>query len=310
MMSADSTLAGIIPAVPTPLTDDDEPHLPNLQTHIRSLEEEGCQGILLAGSAGEGVSLSSLEREAVIAAGAEAAGAMTVIAATGAANLPETLRLTRTTFKLGAHVALIVPPFYYKRVKVRGLTQYFLRILEEAVPEEGRMMLYHFPQLSGVPVSFELMEALLEHDPHRVVGLKDSSGDVSRLQAWRERFPDLRLFVGDDRLLLEGLRLGAAGCISAPANLLAPLSLAVLEGHEAGDPVAENLQDLLTEARMLLEAHQPFPATIKALLAERYGTSGWNVRPPLEPLPEREKAGLLQSLSESGAAAHVDWLHS
>ena len=170
-------------------------------------------------------------------------------------------------------------------------------------------MLYHIPQVAHVSVSFDLLEGLLEAAPDRVVGVKDSSGDPDHLRDLCLRFPELRIFAGNDRLLLKGLQLGSAGCITAAVNVLAPLDVAVYQAFKSQKQSdAERLQARLTAARAVLESYPPFPSTIKYLLSKRYQTPGWVPRPPLMPLGEAERKALVRELGEVGLEAWIDWL--
>jgi len=188
-----------------------------------------------------------------------------------------------------------VPPYYFKKFTTQGLADYFIRVFDEAVPEGKQLFLYDIPQTTGIPVSHELAARLLEHDEHKLGGVKDSTGDLSHAQAWISAFPQLKIFVGTDKLLLEGLKSGAAGCITAGANLFAPLAVKVYRAYKEGrDPSA--IQAELSAARAALERYLPFPATLKALLAQRYRTPGWFVRPPLIELTPEQMEDLEQAL--------------
>lgn len=308
-MSCGLDLRGVVPPVVTPLTKEDQLALNNLQLHIRAMIQDGCSGVLLMGTTGEGPSMGLDERRTIIDVGVEAAEGGFVLAHTGCASLQDTLILTRHAYESGADAAIVVPPFYYKNVPVEGLLTYYRRLLDEAVPDDGHILLYHIPQVSHVPVSFELLEGLSDLAPDRFVGLKDSSGDLAYLQELRRRFPQLRVFVGTDRLLLEGLRLGTAGCITAAVNVLAPLDTAVYRAFTSGrQSEADDLQAELTIARDVLERHMPFPPTIKHLLSRRYGGSGWEPRPPLVGLSAEERAALERGLIQAGVGKWLDWL--
>lgn len=308
LMVSKQDLGGVVPAVATPLKDG-ELHLANLKLHLRQLAEDGSCGVLLMGTTGEGPSLSLAEREAIVEAGREYAGDMMLMAGTGCASLAETITLTRRAFESGAEAVVVVPPFYFKSVSEEGLLTYYRALLDEAIPGGGLLVLYHIPQVSGVPISFDLLEKLLAVDSERVAGIKDSSGDIEHSRALCRKFPDLRVFVGDDKLLHEGLKAGAVGSITAGGNVLAALAAAVYKVYQDGQD-ATPYQDQLTAARSVLDGFTPFPASVKSLLAARYGSDGWDVRPPLTPLPEAERAALLSSLAELGLPQeHFAWLY-
>jgi 4-hydroxy-tetrahydrodipicolinate synthase len=100
-----------------------------------------------------------------------------------------------------------------------------------------------------------------------------------------------------DDLILDGLRAGSAGCITAEANLLAAPAAALIQAFRAGKD-AQPWQDMLVEARVVLP-HTPFPVAIKGLLAERYADPAWaEVRPPLMPLDSKDRAVLVEGLRQ------------
>lgn len=302
-------LSGIVAAAATPIQDG-RPHLKNLEVHLRQLAADGCSGVLLMGTTGEGPSLSLEERVEVIGAGREFAGEMMVMAGTGCANLPETISLTRRAFECGVDAVVVIPPFYFKSVSDEGLLAYYLAVLDEAVPDHGRLVLYHIPQVTGVTVSFELLEGLMARRDERVAGVKDSGGDVNHGRELCRLFPSLRVFVGDDKLLYQGLQFGGVGCITAGANLLAPLAADVYREFRHGErDIAERYQERLTAARLVLEEYKPFPASIKGLLGVRYGTEGWEVRPPLTAIRKVELAKLTERLMALDLPEeHFGWL--
>jgi 4-hydroxy-tetrahydrodipicolinate synthase len=302
-----SRLKGVIPAVVTPLNASDQPDLESLRRHIRVLAREGCDGILLLGTTGEGPSMGLSERESILDAGLSAEEDLFVMVGTGLPSLSDSLYLTRRAFQLGADVAVVLPPYYYKRVTDQGLLDFYRRLLDQAVPEGGMLMLYHIPQVTQVPLSFGLIEELVNISDRRLAGIKDSSGDLAHAKELCDRFPQLRVFVGTDKLLLDGLQSGAAGCITAGANVLAPLDVAVYRTF-ASNQDAESLQSQLTAAREILERYQPFPAGLKSLLALRYGNHSWNVRPPLVPLSEEDRNDLISALRNLDLDNRLPWL--
>jgi 4-hydroxy-tetrahydrodipicolinate synthase len=300
-------LAGVIPAVATPLSADDRPNLPILKRHLWSLEQEGCSGVLLMGTTGEGPSLGLQERVDLLREARSAAGKMKIIAGTGCASLEDTKYLTRQAFDLGADAVLVVPPFYFKNVGEEGLLAYYQRLLDEAIPSDGALLLYHIPQVSQIPIPFGLLRGLLARDSRRVAGVKDSSGDLIHLQQLCQEWPDLRVFTGSDDHLLSALQCGGAGCITAAANAFAPLAVAVYHAFIEGDD-ADRLQDKLTQVRDTLDDYRPFAASIKHLLARRYGPEGWFVRPPLTPIASDKGQEMVARLSALDLSQWIDWM--
>jgi 4-hydroxy-tetrahydrodipicolinate synthase len=115
-----------------------------------------------------------------------------------------------------------------------------------------------------------------------------------------EAVPDLDVFVGSEKLLLTGLRQGAAGCITAGANVLAARAARVYRAWREGAADAAALQADLSTARTVLDGFAPAPAALKAILAERHGGEAWDVRLPLLPLPDERRADLLAQFATVG----------
>lgn len=262
-----------------------------LVTHLHALKAEGCDGVLLMGTTGEGPSLSLAEREAIVAAAVAANTGLTLMAGTGTPNLPETIQATRRAFELGADAVVVIPPYYFKAASEAGLLAYYRAVIEAAVPEGKALFAYHIPQVSGVAVPLSILEQLAAEYGARFGGVKDSGGDMSYAGALIESTPQLDVFVGSEKLLLTGLKQGAAGCITAGANVLAARAAAVYQAWKRGES-AEALQAELSAARTVLDGYAPAPSSLKALLSSRYGGESWDVRLPLLPLSETHRAEL------------------
>jgi 4-hydroxy-tetrahydrodipicolinate synthase len=161
---------------------------------------------------------------------------------------------------------------------------------------------YHIPKVSGVALPLDLISRLRAAFPDQFLGLKDSSGDPQFGAELCARFgAEALILTGNDKLLSQNLASGGAGCITAAANLLSPDLRAVWDAHLSGST------DLLAQARLdtsrsLLEHHQPFPPTLKALISRWYDFPEWAVRPPLNPSPQVDISTLVAELAEAGAA--------
>ena len=281
---------GVYAACLTPFTDDLSIDVPRLFDHATWLLDHGCNGILLFGTTGEGLSLTAGERlETLRQLLDRGLPADRLLVGTGAAAFPDLVDLTSAATQTGVGGVLVLPPFHFKESSDAGVYRTYNTLIQQVGSDNLRLYFYHFPQLSGVPIAFSVIERLRSAYPAQVAGIKDSSGEWDHTEALCRSFPDLQVFAGTERLLLPVLRAGGAGCISASANVTAPLAQRVYAAwtdNAGADP--EALQDTLSDGRAAL-ASFPMIAALKALLAERDSSPSWRItRPPLTDLSPEE----------------------
>jgi 4-hydroxy-tetrahydrodipicolinate synthase len=283
-----SSFDGVYAAALSPLREDLTIDRRAFATHCRRLLDEGCDGLAIFGTTGEANSFSVAERvEAWQALVADGVAADTLLPGTGACALSDAVTLTREALALGARGVLALPPFYYKGVSDDGLFGFFAELIERVGDDRLRLFLYHIPPQAILGFSFELIARLLEAYPGVIAGTKDSSGDAARIEATCRELPPLRVFAGTESLLLDTLRWGGAGCISATVNVTAPLAGEVFRDR------AQEAQDRLTEHRLHLERFPLIPA-LKAIIRARTGDPAWGaVRPPLVALDAGSERELL-----------------
>ena len=282
------TLAGVLAPVLTPFDDRLEPDLPRFLAHCRKLLANGCDGLAVFGTTSEANSLSLEERERMLEAllkdGVDPARLMP---GTGCSALPDTVRLTRKAVQAGCAGVLMLPPFYYKNISDDALFRSFAEAIERVADPRLRIFLYHIPQVSAVPIPLTVIERLRAAYPSIVVGLKDSSGDWDNTRSILEAFPGFRVFVGSEKFLLQNLRAGGAGCITATANFNAPAIARLYAEWRSLD--AERLQAEVDQVREIFQSF-PLIAALKAAL-------GWPaVRPPLLQLTPAQQVQLLARL--------------
>jgi 4-hydroxy-tetrahydrodipicolinate synthase len=159
--------------------------------------------------------------------------------------------------------------------------------------------LYHIPPVSNVPLSLELIERLIKQYPDTVVGIKDSSGDWNNTKRMLDAgWDDFRIFVGAETFLLENMRNGGAGCISATANVN-PAAIHNLFAHWQSDR-AEKLQEDLNIVRNIFQAFPMIPALKSAAALYSEDPNWFTVRPPLTALNGDQIIALSQSLKNIG----------
>lgn len=282
-----NNLKGIFAASITPLNQDYSPDLDAIPEYLDFLAGRGCHGALLLGTTGEGPSFSFEQRIEIFKAGIkirEGWPEFKLLAGTSTPSLDETVKLTRAAFDLGMDGTVVLPPYYFRNSGDAGLVSWFIKVIEQAVPQGGNFLAYHIPAVSGVGLSLDLLENLRESKPETFSGLKDSSGDMEFSKQLGEKFgDDLSVFTGNDRLLTYALNQHASGCITALANLISPDLRSLWDAFELNQPT-ELFQNRINEARESCEQFQPFPPLIKFLVNQYFDFPRWPVCPPLEDL--------------------------
>src|SRR5882757_4259140 len=172
-------LTGVIAAVATAVDESGAPDIARSTKLARFLLDTGCDGLNVLGTTGEATSFSLDQRKSVMSA-YKAAGLPLdrLMVGTGAAATADAVALTKHAAELGFAGALILPPFYYKGVPDDGLAAYIDTIVKATAATPIPIYLYHFPSQSGLPWHVALLARLLETHKDRIVGLKDSSGDM------------------------------------------------------------------------------------------------------------------------------------
>lgn len=299
-MAKQDLMSGVLAPVITPFDEHLVPDGKRLASHCRWLIEHDV-GLAIFGTNSEANSMSVEEKilllEELVEDGLPVARMMP---GTGCCALPDTVTLTRKAVELGCGGVLMLPPFYYKNVSDDGLYRSFAEVIERIGDERLRIYLYHIPPVAQVPVTLSVIERLLRDYPGTVVGIKDSSGDWSNTRIILEQFggEQFRVFPGSETFLLEGLRNGGAGCISATANVN-PGSISRLAATWEQDD-ADQQQEELNRVRGVFQRYVMIPA-MKAAVAHYSNSPGWRqVRPPLDSFTDRQSLELLKSLEEIG----------
>jgi 4-hydroxy-tetrahydrodipicolinate synthase len=270
------TLSGVIAAVATPIDESGAPDLKRATDLARYLLDNGCGGLNVLGSTGEATSFARDERMAVMDAYKKNGLPLDrLMVGTGAASVSDAIALTQHAAKLGFAGALVLPPFYYKGVTDDGLVNYVGALVKATEDSKLPLYLYHYPQLTGIPWHVALIERLRKTFPSRIVGLKDSSGDMAFARSAAAVAKDFAVFPSTEACLIEAKGGAFAGCISATANLNSDLCQ---RAWGAGDAAA---LDAAVAIRKLFDG-RPLVPGVKALLAHIHNDPALaRVRPPL-----------------------------
>jgi 4-hydroxy-tetrahydrodipicolinate synthase len=281
-------LSGVIAAIATPIEENGAPDLKRAVSLARYLLDNGCDGLNVLGTTGEATSFSVDERKGVMSAyKANGLPMHRLMVGTGAASVTDAVALTRHAADLGFGGALVLPPFYYKGVPDDGLVAYVETLVKATEQKPIPIYLYHFPAMSGLPWHVALIRRLLDSYSSRIVGLKDSSGDMAYARSAAAILKDFAVFPSTEACLLDARRGDFAGCISATANVNADLcARAWSEGDTAALEAAVTIRKLFDG--------KPLVPGVKALLAHIHGDAGLaRVRPPLAPFSAADRASVV-----------------
>ena len=292
--------AGVYTASLTPLFDSFEPNIPALIRHAQWLLEEGSDGVALLGSTGESNSMTVEQRQSIIEQSALELPPDRLMMGTGSCALQDAVRLTQASVNAGVLSVLVLPPFYYPQSEESVLS--FFSLLVEAVDNPNlRIIFYNFPQLSGYNFSIKILQELKLRFGDIAAGIKDSSGDWNNMLDMVQNVPDLMVYTGTETLLLDILRKGGAGSITATANLIAPECQHVFQAWKNGrSEAADQAQKHLTALRIAFESYS-FVSEMKSLLAAQTNSEEWNhMLPPFAQLPDEQVEELTEQIKVLG----------
>ena len=289
-MSA-ARLSGVIAAVATPIDESGAPDLKRAVNLARYLLDNGCDGLNVLGTTGEATSFSLDERKAVMDAyKANGLPLHRLMVGTGAAAVSDAVALTRHAAELGFGGALVLPPFYYKGVPDDGLIAYVDTLVNATGRKPIPIYLYHFPAMSGLPWHVALIRRLLDAYPSRIVGLKDSSGDMAYARSAAAISKNFSVFPSTEACLIEARSGVFAGCISATANVNAAFCAAAWRDGDVG------ALEKAVAIRTRISRETLVPA-VKSVLAKVLGDESYaRVLPPLAALEPAQVERLIDDL--------------
>ena len=217
----------------TPLRGRDELDIPGLERLVERIISGGVSGIFILGTTGEGPSVSyRLRREFIERVCKLAGGRVPILVGITDTAFVESVNVARHSADVGASALVVAPPYYLPEAQPE-LREY----IDHLVPELPLpLFLYNMPALTKV--SFELETVRQAMDNPRIIGLKDSSGDLAYYRsaaALIKQRPDWSLLIGPEEKLFESLQLGGNGGVSGGANLFPGLYVKLCEAFRAGD---------------------------------------------------------------------------
>jgi 4-hydroxy-tetrahydrodipicolinate synthase len=284
---------GVFPAITTPFTANGEVDHSFLAGHARRMTASGCRGLVALGSLGEGATLTTDEKLAILETCVQAVGdRVPVVAGISSLSTSDAVALARAAEKAGCAGLMVLPPYVYRgdwpemRAHVSAVIA--------ATPLS--CLLYNNPIAYGTDFLPEQVRIFCEHKNLHAV--KESSGDVRRFTALRALLGErLALFVGMDDAVLEGVAMGATGWVAGLVNALPDESVLLFEHAVAGR---------MHEARALYEWFLPllrldtvpkFVQLIK-LVQDEVGLGNERVRAPRMVLTGAEREMALAVIRE------------
>ena len=226
-------LTGIVPPMITPLRGRDQLDVAGLECLVERILAGGVNGLFILGTTGEGPSLSyRLRRELIERVSRQVNGRVPILVGATDTAFIESVNVAKTAADSGAAAVVVAPPYYLPEGQPE--LQEYLEHLAAELPLP--MFLYNMPALTKV--SFELETVRRALDNPRIIGLKDSSGNMiyfhQALGILKQR-PDWPLLIGPEEMLFDAALAGGHGGVSGGANLFPKLYVKLFEAARAGD---------------------------------------------------------------------------
>ena len=274
-------LQGIYPPITTPFNSDGEIYRAKLTANIESWNRTGLSGYVVMGSTGESVMLTQEEKYLCWELAASAAAPeKLLIAGTGMESVQETVALTNKAAEMGYKAAMVRTPHYYKNLINRGDAQaLFFRCVADRV--KIPIMIYNWPQATGVDIPPEAVAALSEHP--NIIAIKESSGNLEKvMQMIRECRSGFQVLVGSAPTLAPSFQVGAVGAVLAFANAAPYACVTIWEAHRTREfDAALDWQNRVTRAAQLVTTKYGVPGLKYAM--DLNGYYGGPPRLPLVP---------------------------
>lgn len=287
-MSEKKKPAGVFPPVTTPFDPaTGDVAAGQFRENVARLLAAGVDGVVVSGSTGEAPLLEREEQQHIIGLAREVMGAANgkwLIAGTGAESTRQTIAASRAAAAAGADAVLVRPPSYFSATVTPDTLAAHYRAVADASPVP--VIVYNIPKYTHLSLAPALLQQLTAHE--RIIGVKDSSGDVKNVASYREAVPQWTVLVGGASLLLNALELGCQGGIVGVACFAPGLCVQLVRDFEQGRRAAAGaLQDRITPLDKEIVGRLG-PAGVKAAM-DATGLHGGPVRPPLAPLTPADR---------------------
>jgi 4-hydroxy-2-oxoglutarate aldolase len=286
-------LQGIFPAIATPFDNKGELYKIKVQHNVERWNRTVLSGYVVCGSTGESVLLSADEKLLLFEWVAQhAAPEKALIAGTSAESVRECVLMTNRAAELGYKAALILPPHYYKAIFSKPESQL---LFFRAVADQTKIpvILYHFPQVSGIDMTPETVAALATHP--NIIGMKDSSGNLEGTKKFIAAAPkDFQVMTGSANVLAGSLAAGCTGAVLALANALPYACISIWEAHRSRETeAADDWQRRISPAATIVAATYGVPGLKHAM--DLMGYFGGPPRLPFVPVGPAAQAEIAKA---------------
>ena len=281
-------LKGVFAAAMSVLKADLSLDIQETLRHAKKNLDDNGVGSAFFGSTGCGQLISVAEKKSFINALSKEKFKEKILIGTSCNSLNDTVDIIQHSIKAGFKNFLTMNVAYYKN-EDSGVYSFYKNIIKFA--PEAKIILYNFSKLSGYAFTPEVTKKLIKDFPKNIVGMKDSTGNL-----WENfKAENFSMFVGSEKKLLDGLKAGAVGCISATTNVTGSLAKKVFDDfhknrNSSDDSKLKALRTVFDDTGNLISALH----TLKSLENKAYA----NMLPPLEMLNEEKKNKMLKKLKD------------
>jgi dihydrodipicolinate synthase/N-acetylneuraminate lyase len=294
-------LRGVFVPLVTPFQPDDEVDEPALRHLVDYVIDAGIHGLFVGGTTGEFPLLTTRERQRVAEVVFErAAGRVPLVIQAGAISTRETIEHVRHARQIGAAAAAVVTPYFFPLAD-EALVAHYVTVTE-AVPDFP-ILLYNIPQRTGNALLPRVAGEIVRRCPN-VVGIKDSSGNLSQTIEYSALRAGFQVAQGADGLIVAGLAMGIQATVSGNANVFPELAVAVFDAWWRDDPAAAR-----TAQRQLDAGRRPLRdgldlSLFKRVLGRR-GVNVGDVRSPLRRATDAEVDAAVAAIEAAGVTLRL-----
>jgi len=285
---------GVFPAIITPMAADGSLNEAVFRQVMEFNIQAGVQGFWVAGGTGESVLLDDEENRRIAEIAADQSqGRILNIMHVGAPTTTRSARLAEHAAKAGVEAICCVPPFFYRQSDEAIVEHY--RVVAGAA--DLPLFVYNLPASTGVEITPQLMQKIQEGVP-QLAGLKHSAPYIPYVRDFAKM--GLACLIGNCRLMLPALTLGATGCVDGPPNMAPERWVALWKAYKSGNlQEAEAAQEHASQVADLIEPFR-FHAIAKAVIGARLGIDCGDPRLPGQALTKDERTAILRRAAEIG----------